>query len=122
MSVSFREITRVRQREGEPKRRWFADHSMDLYIWEGESGEVLRFQVTYDKPHNEKALTWRSDSGFACSNVDDGEHDRGGHAKATPLLMSSDQCDQNVVLKLLAERRDGMPQVLYDFVCDALKQ
>ena len=52
----LREIEKTRQIAGEPTRRWFSDTSMDLIVWV-EQESAVGFQLTYDKPHAEKAVT-----------------------------------------------------------------
>jgi hypothetical protein len=59
---------------------------MDLFVFLGEDDAVIGFQLTYDQPHAEKAITWRRDRGFLHSRVDDGA--RPGHHPATPLLVA----------------------------------
>jgi len=54
----FREISGVKQTPGEPFRRWFSCESMDLFVWTNDSDEVVSYQLSYDKPHPEKALSW----------------------------------------------------------------
>ncbi len=60
----LREITAVRQRAGEPRRRWLQDEGMDLFVWLGAADAIVGFQLAYDKPQAERALTWKGKSGF----------------------------------------------------------
>ena len=53
----FREVLKVKQNPSEPRRRWFSSESMDLFVWLNDLDEVVRYQLTYNKPHYEKALT-----------------------------------------------------------------
>ena len=55
----LREIKEVSQKSGEPDRRWYSSAGMDLFVWTNQDEEVVSYQLTYDKPHNEKALTWK---------------------------------------------------------------
>lgn len=80
-------------------RRWFSDEAMDLIVWYDENNEIAGFQLCYDKPFAEHALSWRSTSGFEHSKVDDGEGSPGGH-KETPLLVANG----NFNLKEIAEK------------------
>ena len=63
--MSLRELPRVRQVAGEPRRRWFHGHEMDLVVWEGEDGAPLGFQLAYDKHRDGHSITWRAGHGFA---------------------------------------------------------
>ncbi len=79
------EMKRVRQVNGEGRRRWFTSAYFDLIVWHDEKGRIEGFQLTYDKPVQERALTWRTDGGFVHEKVDDGEVP--GQAKMTPILV-----------------------------------
>jgi len=52
-----REISGAKQIPGEPFRRWFSSVSMDLFVWTNDLGEVVSYQLSYDKPHPENALS-----------------------------------------------------------------
>jgi hypothetical protein len=62
----------VRQVPGEGVRRWFTDNYFDLIVWY-EQGEVVGFQLCYDKTGRERALTWRRPASYQHNRVDDGE-------------------------------------------------
>ena len=82
----------VRQINGEPKRRWFDDVDFDLLIREDNNGEIIGFQLFYDKSRNQRALIWKVKSGFSHERVDDGES-RPGKYKATPILLADGPFD-----------------------------
>ena len=42
-------LKNVRQIEGEPFRRWYADDYFDLFIWFDDNDKVTGFQLCYDK-------------------------------------------------------------------------
>ncbi len=68
----LREVQNVRQIGGDPSRRWFSDPGMDLIVWM-EARDIVGFQLTYDKPHAEKAVTWRAGAPeLSYTGVDDG--------------------------------------------------
>lgn len=80
------EIARVRQRAGEPRRRWFADEAMDLTVWQAADGAVVAFQLAYDRPIAEHAVSWRRDGGLRHDAVDDGETVGVRHKRAPVLV------------------------------------
>jgi len=84
----LREIHRIRQRGGEPRRRWFTGHDLDVFTWQGVDGELMGFQVTYDNPAREKAISWKVGEAIRFSNVLTGGPTSGGHP-GTPLLTAS---------------------------------
>lgn len=93
----LREITAVRQIPGEARRRWFHDEEMDLFVWLGEQSEIVGFQLAYDKPNAEKAVTWKAATGFRHARVDDGV--RPGHYPGSPLLVAAGPFDAPAVLR-----------------------
>jgi hypothetical protein len=85
--MTLRELPRVQQVPGEPRRRWFHDHEMDLVTWEDADGALLGFQLAYDKHRNEHSIEWRAGRGFTHYQVDDGE--AVALSKETPFLYLS---------------------------------
>ena len=88
----LREIPKVRQIEGEPRRRWFTDDHFDLVLWDDESRRIVGFQLCYDKQDDERAITWKENSGFSLNAVDAGE-DRPGRYKGSPILVDGADFD-----------------------------
>ena len=86
----LKEITKTRRAKDELPRRWFADESMDLIVWYGKRNKIAGFQLCYDKPHAEHALTWWQDVGYAHNRIDDGDGRPGSH-KGTPILVADGQ-------------------------------
>lgn len=83
----LKEISNPRQIQGEPCRRWFTSDTADLVVWFDSNDEVIAFQLCYDKPHAERAVTWRAEArGLSHMAVDDGEAVGMGH-KASPILV-----------------------------------
>ena len=58
---------------GDCDRRWINDDYFDLIVWYSRGDVIRGFQLCYDKPHWERALTWLSDKGFSHMEVDNGE-------------------------------------------------
>lgn len=110
----LQEIRDVRQIAGEPKRRWFFCHEMDLVLWEEENGAICGFQLAYDKHKNEHALTWHQDRGFVHYVVDDGEPT--ANVNATPLLYSTDAFDRERVLRQFLALSGEIPPEISRFV------
>jgi len=88
----LREIHKTHQVPGEARRRWFNDQRMDLVVWLCNDGGITAFQLAYDKPNSEHALSWSAESGFRHQRVDDGEREPGKHKKA-PLLVADGTFD-----------------------------
>ena len=48
---------RSSRKPGEPERRWFHGDQLDLIVWLTEEGEIMGFQLCYDRRGKERALT-----------------------------------------------------------------
>ena len=114
------EITETRQIPDEKPRRWFNDDTMDLIVWLDDNNDIDSFQLCYDKPFAEHALTWRKGSGFMHNRVDDGEGNPGSH-KGTPILVP----DGEFNLQTIAEKfRQAAPEIddrVAEFVYQTLR-
>lgn len=95
----LQEISQVKQIHGEPHRRWFSDDDLDLIVWLDERGEIIGFQLCYNKGDDQHALTWQREKGFSHNRVDDGEA-KPGKPKSTPILV----CDGYMPKDDVAER------------------
>lgn len=110
------EIQNPRQHEGEPHRRWFFSHEQDLYVWEAPDHTITAFQLCYGKPANERAVYWRSDSGYAHLRVDEGRR------YGTPLLLADGELQVNRVLHDFRRLAVNLPEEIRGFVEDRLVQ
>ncbi|GAB6039841.1 hypothetical protein [Endothiovibrio diazotrophicus] len=115
----LREITAVRQIPGEPRRRWFQDEAMDLFVWfEGET--IVGFQLSYDKPDRERTLTWRRERGYDHARTDDGS--RPGRHPATPILVADGVFDVARVAVEFARRAAGIDGAVEGFVVERIRR
>lgn len=78
------EIRKVRQNKGEPFRRWFFSHDLDLIVWY-ENNCFYGFQLCYDVQGDQHAITWFIDRGFTHTRVDAGDTVPG--KPRTPILL-----------------------------------
>lgn len=104
----LREISGVRQTPEEPHRRWFTCDDMDLMVWESVDGEVVGFQLYYDKQYRERVVLWRACGDLSHMGVDDGEARPLGH-KAAPILVPDDTLDVSGVLERFLSRARNLP-------------
>jgi len=103
-----------KQMPGEPSRRWISDDYFDLIVW-GESGDSpIGFQLCYDKPGRERALTWTSQGGFSHAAVDGG--DSSPTANRTPILVADRRFPHETVRRQFLWRTSGIEPQLRDFV------
>lgn len=113
------EITDVRQSPDEPRRRWFSDDNLDLYVWYGEDGAIVQFQLCFDKGRREQALTWRQGKDLSQHAVDDGE---GGifRMKSSPLLTHENVTGAAGVRRAFIDAGQKLEHDLYQFVLDRI--
>jgi hypothetical protein len=70
---------------GDRDRRWIADEYFDLIVWYESDQTIHGFQLCYDKPGRERALTWTRAGGFRHTAIDSGESKP--TANRTPILI-----------------------------------
>lgn len=106
----------VRQVEGEGYRRWFSDRYFDLIVWYTDEAqeEIVGFQLCYDKPGRERAVTWRKDEGFSHNLIDDGE--RPFSSKMSPLLVEDGIFDRDGILENFKEAAGNIDPDLEAFI------
>jgi len=111
------EIKGVRQYSGEPVRRWFYGHEMDLAVWFSDDHSIVAFQLCYDKTADQHAVTWRKAEGYRHHRVDDGESpDSIGRFKGVPMLMTNGRFDGKRVAEDFAANCREIPSQITDFV------
>ena len=102
-------------KENNLTRRWFGDSYLDLYVWLDEHGTIHKFQLCYDRSHDERALTWTSPSTYSHERVDDGEN-RPGKNKSTPVLVPDGVFSFNDIAERFLKESSGMDSRIAAFV------
>jgi hypothetical protein len=105
---------------GDYDRRWISDDYFDLIVWYTPRDTVHGFQLCYDKPRWERALTWLSDRGFAHTEVDSGEDDP--HVNRTPVLVPDGSFRADKVLAEFARRGSTLPVELRKLVTEKISE
>ena len=118
--MTLRELPRVQQVAGEPRRRWFYGHEMGLVVWEDEEGAPLGFQLAYDKHRNEHSIAWRAGRGFTHYQVDDGE--AAPLSKETPFLYLDGAFQRDRVLAEFLAAADALPSEIAVFVAARMRE
>jgi len=120
MTAWLAEVEHVRQRVGEPRRRWFASDDLDLIVWVDVAERFVGFQLCYGRPKAERALTWSAAGGYWHAAVDDGE--RGGlNYKGSPVLVRDGPLDVRGLERRLAEAAEQLPADVNAFVVARLR-
>ena len=117
----LREVRNTRQAHDEPPRRFFFSHEQDLWVWFGEDGAPVAFQLAYGKYRNEHAIRWKAGRGFVHQKVDDGES-AGVLVKQAPMLLADGVFDAAAVLERFLELSAEMPWEIADFVAARLRE
>ena len=117
----LREVRNTYQAPEEPRRRFFFSHEQDLWVWFGEDGAPVAFQLAYGKYRNEHAIRWKAGRGFTHEQVDDGER-AGVLVKQAPILIADGAFDAGGVLERFLELSAEMPREIVDFVAARLRE
>jgi hypothetical protein len=104
---------------GDYDRQWLSDDYFDLVVWYTSSGAIHGFQLCYDKPQSERALTWISSGGFSHKRVDDGES---GWGNQTPILVPDGSFPADMVVAEFRRRGTALPAELRDLVLDKIDE
>jgi len=111
----LRETKNVRQVSNESKRRWFSDEFFDLIVWLNDRDEITGLQLCYDLPGDERALTWRKQSGYTHDRIDTGE-DEAGIIKASPILVLDGIFEYDKIAEKFKEASGEIDKNIADFV------
>jgi hypothetical protein len=99
-------IRALRQDDPDRVRYWFQDEYFDLFAWTDTAGEVLSFQLCYDRLQNERVLAWNGTAGFSHRRIDDGESLPG--PKMAPLMMADGEFAMHPVVAEFDRRSIGI--------------
>ncbi len=116
----LREEKNVRQIEGEPRRRWFADDYFDLIVWLEPDDSIRGFQLCYDREKKPRALTWTKQYGYKHTGIDNGEH-AWGSSKSSPVLIEDGLFDVLSTGKRFEADAAEMPLKLAAFIIEKVK-
>ena len=116
----LRELTHVQQKPGEPRRRWFFSHDLDLVVWVGDDDQPLGFQLAYDKYRREHSITWDLAQGYRHYVVDEGNPIAG--KAQTPLLWADGPFDGGRLIDRFRALAGDVPIDLTEFVIARLAE
>ena len=116
----LRKIKAASQNPGEPHRRWYSSLKMDLFVWFGDSNGIVSYQLTYNKPHKEKALVWKENGFFLHLGVDDGC--RPGQYSGSPLFYRDGKINALNVVSLLNKDSGDLEVSIKDFIISGIDE
>ena len=94
-----------------------------IYGTEGQEEKpdrIIGFQLCYDKPGHERALTWTEAAGYTHHHVDTGE--AGPKSKRTPLLVADSEFEQMKIAELFREDSVQIDQRIAQLVYEKVSQ
>jgi hypothetical protein len=100
-------------------RRWISDEYFDLIVWYESQDQIHGFQLCYDKPHHERALTWTRARGYTHTAIDSGESKP--TANRTPILVADGVFPAELVRREFIERGSLLPSDIRELVLARLK-
>jgi hypothetical protein len=103
---------------GDYDRRWISDDYFDLIVWYTPGDTIHGFQLCYEKPQGERALTWLSGRGFSHMEVSSGDEDP--EANRTPVLVPDGSFPADTVLAEFARRGSALPPDLRELVIEKI--
>ena len=116
----LREIQGVRQDSQGLKRRWYQDEFFDLFTWLAADGTLVAFQVCYDRPGREHAITWHRQHGFSHNKVDAGS--MAGRIKGTPLLVGDGRFPHRLVRQRFIKHAGTLDAITRKSILDRMRE
>jgi len=116
----LREIQGVRQDNPGLKRRWYQDDFFDLYTWHSPDGKLVGFQLCYDLPGRERAITWHRQHGFSHNKIDGGGV--AGRMGGTPLLVADGRFPHRLVRGRFVRRSATLDMATRKLILDKMRE
>lgn len=110
----------IRNVRGDLRRRWMTDDYFDLIVWLEADETIHGFQLCYDKPHKEHALTWTRAEGFSHHGVDTGENSP--EANQTPILTAGGPFPATLVQEEFRKRSAELSPEIRDLVLGTMAE
>lgn len=110
----LQKIRGVRQDDESKERNWFQNEFFDLFVWTGQSGRVIAFQLCYDRLDNERVLAWNEAGGFLHRRVDDGEHTP--VKNMTPIMVADGRFAADGIAAEFDARSIGLEPRIREFI------
>lgn len=112
-------LTQIKTSEG--YKRWFQDSYFDLFIWqEIYTGEIISFQLCYDRACRERVISWHRERGFEHYRVDDGEQTP--YKNMTPVFLNDSTFPYEEVLQHFTYSAQHISQFIKIFIEQKLQE
>ncbi|OQW90593.1 MAG: hypothetical protein BWK79_19415 [Beggiatoa sp. IS2] len=100
------------------RKRWFQDDYFDLFTWQNAQGDVVVFQLCYDRLGKERVIIWDAEQGFAHHCVDDGESSP--NKNMTPVFVSVAKFSYDEVVTPFIRESQHIDETIHRFVTQKL--
>ena len=110
----LQEIRSIRQDDPDRTCKWFQDDFFDLFTWVDKAGEVVAFQLCYDRLKQERVLAWSGETGFLHRGIDDGEFIPS--QKMAPIMIADGVFEAQDIHAEFASRSEGVDPMLRNFM------
>ena len=108
---SLRRAPRIIEEEG-MVRELYTDDFFDLFVWRHPTGQIVQFQLCYEKGGQERAFTWKTGDVFTHVKVDTGKQQR----DMTPIFVSDGILDEERIAQELERRGSRLDPQLIGFI------
>lgn len=116
----FREFPKVKQRTGEPPRRYFGNGQLELFVWQDTTGRPAGFQLCYYAQCQEMALTWKPGRSPSIRKIDSGS--RGPFVSGSPLLKAESEAPDIDLIKSFQNDAGSLDPGIASMVLNVLEQ
>ena len=113
------EIPNVKQYEPNRHRRWFQNTFFDLYVWSNGAGDLLGFQLCYEKGGDQRALRFSRELGFQHEGVDQPE-DKPGRSMSA-IFIANGVLDADALCTRFTQDAIEIPTRIREFVIEQLE-
>lgn len=100
------------------QKRWFQNDYFDLFTWQDKAGEVVVFQLCYDRLGKERVILWNKEQGFGHHCIDDGEYSP--NKNMTPVFTSIAKFSYEEVVTPFIQESQEIDEVIRDFILQKL--
>jgi hypothetical protein len=115
----LKEISNLNDTSDNLKRRWFTDNRLDLYVWVDQDGNIVEFQLSYNKPQDERIVKWTRKNGLSHYHVENGDPSP-YKADASAILQGEAKLDIAEVRKIFKQSAPKLDHDLHEFIITRL--
>ena len=113
------ELKSVNQKDDGFRRVFIGDY-FDLFLWyDQKGGNLIGFELCYNKKNDEHSLIWREPDNYMHSRVDTGESSP-VRRKRTPVLIADGKFNNDFIAEKFKSCSSNIENVLAQFIYDKL--